>query len=48
VVRSGLERARPSPAGGFRYSSDTNKVWLDLAQIQSFVEPYAASGGLEG
>jgi UDP-N-acetylglucosamine 4,6-dehydratase len=41
---------KPLPEG-FRYSSDTNKDWLDIAGIQKLIEPFEklhATGRLEG
>ena len=41
---------KPLP-DGFRFSSDTNTEWLDLAGIKQLVEPFErlyASGRLEG
>jgi UDP-N-acetylglucosamine 4,6-dehydratase len=45
--RAWSDRGRALPEG-FRYSSDTNDQWLDLAAIQSFVEPFEGAGGLGG
>jgi UDP-N-acetylglucosamine 4,6-dehydratase len=38
-------------ADGFRYSSDSNELWLDMAGIRKLVEPFEqlhAAGNLEG